>query len=231
MTAWGMVIDLDRCTACQSCTVACQSENNIPAADPDQEAMGRQIAWNELLVETDVAEYERAHGRFIPRPCMHCRHPQCIKVCPVGATYQSPDGLVGQVYGRCIGCRYCTVACPFTVRYFNWYAPEWPELAHSYLNPDVSTRVRGVVEKCVYCPQRIVEAKARAAAENRPLRDEDVIKLPACAQTCVGDAIRFGDMDDPESTVSRLAGSSRAFRLLEDLGTEPKTVYLAPTEA
>ncbi len=233
MTAFGMVIDLARCVACQSCTVACQAENNIPFAEPDQDALGRSIFWNEVLTEFDEHEddYPHIQAEFIPRPCMHCRHPQCIKVCPVGATYQNEDGTVGQVYGRCIGCRYCTVACPYTVRYFNWYRPKWPKLMISYLNPDVSVRPRGVVEKCVYCPQRVQKAKDEARAEDRPLRDEDLRKLTACAQTCVADAITFGDYDDPESTISKLARSPRAFQLLEDLGTEPKTIYLAEEHA
>jgi len=123
MPRWGMVIDLDKCSACQSCTAACRMENNTPVAGPDQAAAGRTILWNEVLPFIE-GEYPNVNVTLIPRPCMHCDEPACIKVCPVQATYKNEEGIVLIDYDRCIGCRFCTVACPYTVRYFNWFAPQ-----------------------------------------------------------------------------------------------------------
>ncbi|MCL4535551.1 MAG: 4Fe-4S dicluster domain-containing protein [Bacteroidetes bacterium] len=220
---WGMVIDLDKCTGCQACVVACRAENNIPFAGEEQAQMGRAIFWIRIMPVLE-GEYPRVRQRFIPVPCQQCDNPPCIKVCPVGATYKNNEGVVSQVYARCIGCRFCTVACPYTVRNFNWYSPQWPEGMDRYLNPDVPVRPRGVVEKCSFCSQRIREARMRAEEENRPVRDGEVV--PACVQTCPADAMFFGDLNDPDSTVSRLARSRRAFRLQEELGTNPKVIYL-----
>ena len=227
MARWGMVIDLDKCTACQACVVACRQENNVPFAEEDQAEMGRAIFWMQLIPEIE-GEYPKLRARFMPRPCFHCDNPPCVRVCPVGATYKNPEGLVGQIYGRCIGCRYCTAACPYTARYFNWYAPEWPEEMADKMNPDVYVRTQGVVEKCSFCVQRIRKAKDRARIENRPIRDGEVV--PACAETCPSDSIYFGDLDDPRSVVSILARSRRAFRVEEHLGTEPKVIYLREGE-
>jgi len=227
MARWGMVIDLDRCTACQACVVACQAENNVPPADPTSSAMGRSQAWLELVIFTE-GEYPRVKMRMLPRPCMHCDKPPCVNVCPVSATYKSEEGIVGQIYGRCIGCRYCTTACPYTVRYFNWYAPQWPEPLQKGLNPDVSVRPKGVVEKCTFCHHRLIKARDQASFEGRPLRADEYV--PACVEACPASAMAFGDLDDPASTVSRLASGRRASRLLEDLGTEPKVIYLQEQE-
>jgi len=187
-------------------------------------------------------KYPRVKVRYLPMPCMHCEHPPCTKVCPVHATYQNEEGITAQIWDRCIGCRYCTVACPYTRRFFNWYAPSWPEVMKKQLNPEVSVRPKGVVEKCLFCIHRIrkvkdkarKEAKEKARKEGRPfreedvvIRDEDVIRLPACCQTCPSEALYFGDLNDPKSTVSKLAQSRRAFQLQEDLGTHPKVYYLA----
>ncbi len=226
MARYGMVIDLDRCTGCQSCVVACRAENNVPSAGPEMTEEHRAIFWMRVI-SSEEGEGTRRRIRFLPRPCMHCDDPPCVKVCPVRATYRNPEGLVGQVYARCIGCRYCTVACPYTARSFNWFAPEWPEEMRQSLNPDVPVRPKGVVEKCSFCVQRIRRVKERARREGRGIRDEELCRLPACAETCPAEAITFGDLDDPESLVSRLAGSPRAFRLLEELGTKPKVHYLA----
>jgi molybdopterin-containing oxidoreductase family iron-sulfur binding subunit len=223
MAKWGMVIDLDKCSACQSCVVACRAENNVPFAGEKLTDQGRAMFWMELLPLVE-GEYPRVSGRFIPLPCMHCEHPPCIKVCPVGATYLNDEGLVAQIYARCIGCRFCTVACPYTRRFFNWYAPEWPDGTDRYLNPDVPKRPKGVVEKCSFCVQRIRAAKDKAKDEDREVEDGEI--QPACVETCPSRAMYFGDLEDPESLVSRLAESPRAFKLLEGLGTEPKVIYM-----
>jgi molybdopterin-containing oxidoreductase family iron-sulfur binding subunit len=220
-----MVIDLDKCSACQSCSVACRMENNTPVAGPGQAAAGRTILWNEVLPFVE-GEYPQVQMTFVPRPCMHCEQPACVRVCPVQATYQTEDGLVLVDYDRCIGCRFCTVACPYQARYFNWFDPEWPEALKAHLNPDpeVAPRRRGVVEKCTFCVQRLRKARAQAEAEGRPFSASDYV--PACVQTCTGHARYFGDLDDPNSLVAKLAASPRAFRLQEELGTQPKVYYL-----
>ncbi len=244
---WGMVIDLDRCTACQACTVACRAENNVPFAEPKEARKGRVISWNQVMSSVE-GEYPHVSMRYTPMPCMHCDHPPCVKVCPVHATYQNPEGIVAQIWDRCIGCRYCTVACPYTRRFFNWYAPSWPkerrpwtdppetedqrdmeqvQVMDQHLNPEVSVRPKGIVEKCMFCIQRIRKVKEQARREKRAIRDEEVLRLPACCQTCPAEARYFGDLNDPASTVSKLAHSRRAFRLQEDLGTHPKVIYLA----
>ncbi len=229
MTRWGMVIDLDRCTACQACVTACQVENNIPPAGPDQAIEGRCISWIRLVPFRDGEHGTRPGLRLMPLPCMHCERPPCVKVCPTHATQIDEQGLVGQIYARCIGCRYCTTACPYTVRYFNWRKPEWPEPMQEGLSPDVSVRPRGVVEKCSFCHHRLQQASDRARMEERPLREGDYV--PACVESCPAEAMFFGDFDDPRSTVARLALSPRAFRLLEELGTKPKVVYLSKGES
>jgi len=225
MARWGMVIDLDKCFACQSCTVACRMENNTPVAGPDQAARSRTILWNEVLPFVE-GEYPNVTMTFIPRPCQHCDNPPCVKVCPVQATYKNEEGIVLVDYDRCIGCRFCTVACPYQVRYFNWYQPEWPEALKAHLNPDpeVAPRPKGVVEKCTFCIQRLRKARQKAEAEGRVFNATDF--GPACVQTCTGHARYFGDPDDPNSLVSKLAASPRAFRLLEEMGTQPKVYYL-----
>lgn len=223
MAKWGMVIDLDRCTACQACVTACQVENNIPPTDAQAGRQGRAITWMELI---PFIGPDDAHPsvRMLPRPCLHCDNPPCVKVCPVGATYLSPEGIVGQIFSRCIGCRYCTTACPYTARYFNWVQPDWPEPLRKPLNPDVSVRPKGVVEKCTFCHHRLQNARDRARAEGRELRTDEY--MPACAEACPAGAIKFGDLSNPDSEVAALAQSRRAFKLLEDLGTEPKVIYL-----
>jgi Fe-S-cluster-containing dehydrogenase component len=225
MPRWGMVIDLDKCFACQSCTVACRMENNTPVAGPDQAGRGRAILWNEVLPFIE-GEYPRTTVTMIPRPCQHCDEPPCVRVCPVRATYKNEEGLVLVDYERCIGCRMCTVGCPYQVRYLNWYPPEWPEALKAHLNPDpqVAPRPRGVVEKCTFCVHRLIKARALATAEGRPFSATDY--QPACVQTCTGHARYFGDLDDPTSLVAQLAASPRAFRLQEELGTKPKVYYL-----
>jgi Fe-S-cluster-containing dehydrogenase component len=206
MPQWAMVIDLDKCTGCQACSVACRTENNVTFVSEEEAHAGRAIFWNEVFVHFE-GEYPLVKASIIPRPCFHCEHPPCVKVCPVGATYRDEEsGLVLQRYERCIGCRYCAVACPYGVRYFNWYEPNWPPGTERYQNPDVPLRPKGIVEKCLYCSHRL--------------------PIPACVQACSSGARYFGDLEDPESQVAQLARSPRAIRLLEDLGTEPNCIYL-----
>ncbi len=232
MARWAMAIDLDRCTACQACVVACQVENNVPPTGADEAKRGRAISWMRLV----PMRVESAEGHLgpepapslIPVPCMHCENPPCTKVCPVQATQKDSQGLVAQVYPRCIGCRYCTTACPYTVREFNWTQPLWPEPMATALNPDVSIRPKGVVEKCSFCHHRLQLAEDLARLEGRELADGDY--LPACVESCPAGAMAFGDLENPHSEVALLEQSPRAFRLLEELGTRPKVIYLSKGE-
>jgi Fe-S-cluster-containing dehydrogenase component len=227
VSRWGMVIDLDRCTGCGACIAACHQENNLAAVGEEESEQGRAFHWIKLLRE--VSEDPSGQTiRYLPQPCFQCDNPPCIRVCPVHATYLSEEGIVGQIYGRCIGCRYCMAACPYTAKVFNWYAPEWLGDTLKRANPDVSLRPKGVVEKCTFCHHRIQIARDEASAAERDLRDGDV--TTACAESCPARAIVFGDLDDPASRVSRLAASARAFRIGEDLGTEPKVFYLSERE-
>jgi molybdopterin-containing oxidoreductase family iron-sulfur binding subunit len=219
-----MVIDLDKCTACQACVVACKVENNVPISSPEDARRGRVMLWMELIAIVE-GEFPHLKTRFIPRPCMHCDRAPCIKVCPTRATYKNDEGLIAQVYGQCIGCRYCANNCPYTVKYFNWFKPQWPETLQHAINPDVSVRPKGVIEKCTFCHHRLIKAREEAKAEGRGLRHEDYV--PACVQSCPSNAMYFGDLDDENSMVWRLSHSPRAFRLLEELGTEPKVIYLS----
>jgi Fe-S-cluster-containing dehydrogenase component len=228
MPRWAMVIDLDRCTACQACVVACQAENNVAPAGPERAERGRAISWLRLVPFRGAELDTRAELLLVPLPCMHCERPPCARVCPVQATQIDKEGLVAQVYPRCIGCRYCTTACPYTVRQFNWDRPEWPRPMAESLSPDVSVRPKGVVEKCSFCHHRLQRARDHARAEGRPLREGDYV--PACVETCPAEAMAFGDLDDPRSAVARLSESPRAFRLLEELGTRPKVIYLSKGE-
>ena len=221
---WGMVIDLDKCTGCGSCVVACSAENNLTLGNPEEAASNRVIRWLRILPMNE-GEFPAPKQRLVPLPCMQCENPPCTKVCPVYATYRNPEGIVGQVYARCIGCRYCVSACPYTVKSFNWKTPEWPEEMEAGLNPDVSVRPRGVVEKCLFCHQRLQRAKERAAAEgHRPLSEADY--QTACAEVCPAKAIVFGDLNNPGNDVSSLSKDDRAFHLMEELGTHPKVTYL-----
>ncbi len=220
---WGMTIDLDKCSACQACVVSCSSENNMMLGDPESTAMGRLIRWIKILPRIEKRGDE-LHYQLIPMPCQQCEDPPCVRVCPVSATYKGPDGIVGQVYDRCIGCRYCTNACPYTCKFFNWGDPQFPERMKAGFNPDVSVRYKGVVEKCLFCHHRLQRAKEQARAEGREVRADEYV--PACVRACPTDAIAFGDRNDPDSEVSLLAKSHRAHTLLEELGTHPKVVYL-----
>ncbi len=220
---WGMIVDLDRCTGCEACVAACRAENNLPTVGEDQAARGRAMHW--IRVERYwEGEFPDVRVKFVPVFCQHCDAAPCEPVCPTYASHHTSDGLNAQVYNRCIGTRYCANACPYNVRFFNFFNPAWDKPLHLQLNPDVSVREVGVMEKCTFCVQRIKAAKVDAKGEKRELRDGDV--TPACAQACPASALVFGDLDDPRSRVSQLARSRRATRLLDDLGTRPKVIYL-----
>lgn len=223
MTRWGMVIDLDRCTACRACIVACKQENNHGISSPEDADLGRCINWLEIVVDR-IGQEQETFERYMPRPCMQCDKPPCTKVCPVYATYPAEEGLVAQIYPRCIGCRYCMNNCPYNVKKFNWHAPQWPETLRPHLNPDVSQRPKGVVEKCTFCHHRWQKEKESARMEQRPPNKASY--QPACVEACPARAITFGDLDDPSMAVTQKTQSVRAFRLLEELGTEPKVWYL-----
>jgi molybdopterin-containing oxidoreductase family iron-sulfur binding subunit len=231
-TRWGMVIDLDRCTGCSACTVACYAENNVPVVGPKEVKRGRDLSW--LRIERyfgTTREAEEAYRddatddtRFLPMLCQHCGNAPCEPVCPVYAAYHTPDGLNGQVYNRCVGTRYCANNCPWKVRVFNWFTYEFAAPLHMQLNPDVTVREKGVMEKCSFCVQRIHEKERAAAQENRHVRDGEVV--PACVQACPTEAFAFGNMQDPNSTVSKIASTNRGYRSLGELNTKPAIVYL-----
>lgn len=225
MARYGMVIDLDRCMGCRACMEACKAENNTPEA-----------AFWMYVFRFEEHEYPNTRVSFFPRPCQHCDNPPCVKVCPVGARHKQEDGLVLTDFDRCIGCRYCEVACPYGVNYFNWKHPEdnyyldWKDPALEpatggtippFKNPDLGGRYgpdrrlvaggghyKGVVEKCTFCVQRLAKGLQ-----------------PACVANCPVQAFEFGDLDDPSSDVSRALGAKPHFRLLEEAGTEPRVYY------
>jgi molybdopterin-containing oxidoreductase family iron-sulfur binding subunit len=234
---WGMTIDLSRCTGCEACVTACYAENNIPWVGEEAIYRGREMTWIriERYWEGSDEETDRAtaggraiEARFVPMPCQHCANAPCEPVCPVYAAYHTPDGLNGQVYNRCVGTRYCANNCPYKVRYFNWSSynkTAFPEPLNLQLNPDVTVRGRGVMEKCTFCIQRIRGAQNQARLEGRPLRDGDVVT--ACAQACPSDAIVFGDVKDRTSRVHQSKRDPRGYHILEDVNTRPAVTYLA----
>ncbi|MDQ6880978.1 MAG: 4Fe-4S dicluster domain-containing protein [Pseudomonadota bacterium] len=218
-----MVIDIDRCTGCQACVVACQAENNIALNDEQRFVEHRAKEWIRIERYWE-GTFPDVKVRFLPVLCQQCGSAPCEPVCPVDATGHSEDGLNMQVYNRCVGTRYCGNNCPYSVRYFNFWQPEFPPPLNLQLNPDVTQREVGVMEKCTFCVQRLNRARRTASRAGRLVQDGEV--QPACVQACPTNTLVFGNWRDPSSRINQLAGAQRSYKLLEDLGTEPAVVYL-----
>jgi len=231
---WGLAVDLTRCTGCSACVTACYAENNIATVGEELLTRGREMSWLRIERYWLTDDHGTPQGAVSSlMMCQQCGNAPCEPVCPVYAAYHTPDGLNGQVYNRCVGTRYCANNCPYKVRYFNWYnyaevGGAWdafPDPLHLLLNPDVTVREKGVMEKCTFCVQRIRGAQNTARLEDRTVRDGEIV--PACAQTCPSEAIVFGDLNDPQSRVSVMAGDPRGYHVLAGLNTKPAVTYLA----
>jgi molybdopterin-containing oxidoreductase family iron-sulfur binding subunit len=208
---WSMVIDLEKCIGCQYCIWSCQATNDVPEDE---------MRWNVGFPERT----ESGTDFFMTRPCMHCQDAPCVKVCPVGATWIREDGIVAMDYTRCIGCRYCEVACPYDARRFNWHVSEAENpYEPTWGSPEVERRPRGVIEKCTFCVQRIDRGVEQGLTPG-----VDYAATPACVNACPVGARVFGDLKDPESPISQYMDQHETFRLREDFGTEPNVHYVQP---
>ncbi|MGD9222001.1 MAG: 4Fe-4S dicluster domain-containing protein [Desulfobacteraceae bacterium] len=219
---WGMVVDLDRCIGCSACVAACYAENNVGVVGESQVAKGREMAW--IRIERYEDPDDPTRQIYFPMMCQHCDNGPCEAVCPVYAPHHSKEGLNNQIYNRCIGTRFCGQNCPYKVRRFNWLEWQWPDPLPMQLNPNVTVRSKGVMEKCSFCIQRIKAAHGLAKDENRTIRDGEVI--PACVQTCPTNALYFGNLMDPRSIVRKRISDPRAYQALGYLNTKPAVIYL-----
>jgi molybdopterin-containing oxidoreductase family iron-sulfur binding subunit len=225
---WAMVVDIDKCTGCQACVIACMAENNVPINLEDRYNTNRAIAWIRIERYWE-GEYPNVKARFLPMLCQHCGNAPCEPVCPVYATFHNNQGLNVQVYNRCVGTRYCANNCPYHARFFNYFRPVWPDTFQNYLNPDVTVRDRGIMEKCTFCIQRI----NRAVRQVRRTGDNTAIDTlqPACAQACPTDALVFGNLNNANSRVTALFNDERAYAVQEAVGTAPNIRYLKRIDA
>jgi Fe-S-cluster-containing dehydrogenase component len=223
---WTMMIDLDKCTGCGACVVACHAENNVPIQTEREITRLRAMHW--IRIERYwQGQYPTIQANFLPIQCQQCGRAPCEPVCPVWATnHSNTENLNLQTYNRCVGTRYCQNNDPYKVRFFNFFDPTFEEIQTNQLNPDVTVRCAGVMEKCTFCVQRIRRAEEDALSKGVSLKDGDVV--PACVQTCPPGALVFGDLNDPNSQVSEQLKlqTNRSFRLLDNLGTEPSIYYL-----
>ena len=219
---WAMVVDLDRCIGCAACAVACYAENNLGVVGEEMIIRGREMAW--LQIQRYGDEGRRQRLTFLPMLCQHCDNAPCESVCPVFAPHHSKEGLSNQIYNRCIGTRFCVQNCPYKVRRFNWFTWQWPEPLNLQLNPDVTVRSKGVMEKCSFCIQRIKFAHNVAKNEGRKIRDGEVV--PACVQTCPTGVFTFGNLMDKESRIWKAVHDKRAYQVMGYLNTKPAVIYL-----